>query len=542
MGNLIDKADFAELIESYPMPCVLLSPDLKIVTVSDGYAKATRISRDEVRGRNIFDVFPDNPEDVTANGTSVLQTSLKRVLSLKKYDVMAIQRYDIPLKSGGFEERYWSCTNTPVLNRNKDVIFIIHRAEDVTESVLLRNERLSAAQAKAKITTKEIQEADSLRQAQRMEAMGQLAGGVAHDFNNILNIIMLTCEEVLSEKVIADTTKTKVGQILKNSESAAALTRQLLAFSRRQILQPSAVNLNHIVSELDQLYRRLLPENIQVELKLADDLGAALIDRGQVEQILMNLVVNARDAMPKGGSVSIETANVYLDKSLANGQIKVEVGHYAMIAVRDTGMGMSAETQARVFEPFFTTKGVGKGTGLGLATVYGIVSQNKGTIWVYSEVGRGTVFKIYLPLVGTAESVEVPKEVPLVALPVVDKTILVVEDQSQLRELVCSDLKRRGFKVFEAENGLKALTLLDGMKDKVDLIITDVIMPEMSGPQMADKLAKSRPETKILFLSGYTDDMLEEFGTAGQYTHFLEKPFRREVLVNKINQILSCQS
>lgn len=539
MNDLIDKADFAALIESNPLPCMLLSPDLKIVTVSDTYAKATKIIRDEVKGRYVFDVFPDNPEDKLANGVGVLHTSLKRVLTLKKYDVMAVQKYDIPLRAGGFEEKYWSCTNTPVMNRNKDVLFIIHRAEDVTESVALRNERLSDEKNIEKLSPKEKNEADRVRQAQRMEAMGQLAGGVAHDFNNILNIIMLTCEEVLSDSALTQKSKMNVGQILKNSESAAALTRQLLAFSRRQILQPTTVNLNSIVAEMDQLYRRLLPETIRMELTLADDLGATLIDRGQVEQILMNLVVNARDAMPHGGDISIETANVYLDKSLANGQIKVDVGHYAMIAVRDTGMGMDPETQARIFEPFFTTKGVGKGTGLGLSTVYGIVSQNRGTIWIYSEPGRGTVFKIYLPLVGTVADIETAKEAPAVAAPSTDATILVVEDQCQLRELVCSDLKRRGFKVLEAENGLKALTLLDGLKDKVDLIITDVIMPEMGGPQLAEKLTKTRPDTKILFLSGYTDDMLENFGTLGQQAQFLEKPFRREVLVNKINQILS---
>lgn len=498
MNDLIDKADFAALIESNPVPCMLLTPDLKIVTISDAYAKATKIVRDEVKGRYIFDVFPDNPEDNTANGVSVLHSSFKRVLSLKKYDVMAVQKYDIPLAKGGFEVRHWAPMNTPVLNRNKDVIFIVHRVEDVTESVNTRNQGLS--EAKDKHDIKEKNEADRIRQSQRMEAMGQLAGGVAHDFNNILNIIMLTCEEVLGDKSLTDKVKANISQILKNSDSAAALTRQLLAFSRRQILQPTAINLNSVVQDMDQLYRRLLPETIKMDASLlAADLGTALIDRGQVEQILMNLVVNARDAMPQGGSITIETANVYLDKGMANGQIKVDVGHYAMIAVRDTGMGMSAETQARVFEPFFTTKGVGKGTGLGLATVYGIVSQNKGTIWIYSEVGRGTVFKIYLPLVGTAEAEDHKPAAPTVAPTISDKTIVVVEDQEQLRELVCSDLKRRGFKIYEAENGLKALTLLDTIKEKVDLIITDVIMPEMGGPQLAEKIEKSRPTQKFYF-------------------------------------------
>lgn len=538
MGNiLINDTEFKVLFEASPNLYLVLSPQFIILAASDAYLKATLITRESAVGRNIFDVFPDNPNDPKSNGVSLLKASLERVLKNKAPDDMAIQKYDIPLPSGeGFEERHWSPLNTPVIGPLGDLLYIIHRVEDVTDLVKLKSERIKQFQLTEEIKA-EKDVIEKKQQSQRMEAMGALAGGVAHDFNNLLSIILLSCEKVLDRNKLDEEVETDLNRIISSGKKAAALTRQLLAFSRKQVLQPKVLNLNKTVEGIQDLLSRLLKENIQFQTNLTQNIKSILVDQAQVEQVILNLVINARDAMPSGGQILVETSNVTLDEAMASGNLLVEAGSYVMLSVRDTGVGMDANTQARIFEPFFTTKAVDKGTGLGLATVYGIVSQNKGCIWVYSEVNVGTVFKVYFPqhdgpLDATIAPSQSAKDYNKTG------TLLVVEDQKPLREVICSALEHDGHKVFSAENGAQALELLVELNDKVDLIITDVIMPVMGGKELNAKLQALGKKIKILFLSGFTDDVLEDSLDQNRGLQFLEKPFSNQALRAKVKNLL----
>lgn len=532
------EIDFKLLFESSPSLFMVLDPNFNIIALSDQYVAATMIQRDYAIGRGLFEVFPDNPNDPNATGTRQLRASIERALASKKQDTMAVQKYDIRRPDGSFEERHWTPLNLPVLGSDGSVKYIIHKAEDVTEFVKLKHAGIELSRTTEKLKS-EKDDLEKLRQSQRMEAMGQLAGGVAHDFNNILATITVTCETALLEDNLTEKAKSSLSLVLENSERAASLTRQLLAFSRKQVLQPKLLQINSVIENFKSLLPRLLNENIRIHIDLADDLGQTLIDPGQVEQIILNLVVNARDAMPRGGSISIWTENVDLDTSMASGNMNVDPGKYVMIAVRDTGSGMSAATQARLFEPFFTTKPLGRGTGLGLATVYGIVKQNKGTIWVYSELQKGTVFKIYLPYQeDEVEAEETTETVAPFAKAKTDRrTVLIAEDEIQLRTAMRDTLKAHDYRVFEAENGLQVLDILTANPGKIDLIITDVVMPEMGGQELTRRLGPAGYNGQILYLSGYTQDVLDTHGIQGEH-HFLEKPFRLKVLLSKISEIL----
>ena len=376
-----------------------------------------------------------------------------------------------------------------------------------------------------------------LRQALKMEAVGKLAGGVAHDFNNLLTAITGHSEMCLRRLTPANSLYRHVDQIKKAGDRAAALTRQLLAFSRKQILQPEVLDLNHIVVELNKMLQRLIGEDIDLLMGLAADLGKVKADPNQLEQVLMNLVVNARDAMPKGGKLTIETSNVHLSKESADFHMSVPPGHYVMLAVSDSGCGMDAQTQARIFEPFFTTKEVGKGTGLGLATVYGIVKQSEGSIWVYSEVGRGTTFKIYLPCVagGVKEAVA---EIANLDLLRGSETVLVVEDEEVVREMATEILRESGYHVLEAKHANEALILAAQYEGKIHLMLTDVVMPQMSGRDLAEQLTPLRPEMKVLYMSGYTDDAIVHHGVLEEGTAFIGKPFSIDGLARKLRETL----
>lgn len=530
--------EFKQLFESAPGLYLVLRPNFEICAVSDSYLKATLVKREQILGKNLFEVFPDNPNDPTATGVSQLTASLKRVLENKTADTMAIQKYDIRRPDGRFEERYWSPFNCPVLDEDHKVKFIIHRVEDVTELMILKKERIDQSTLAAELKS-EKDNSEKIRQAQRMEAMGQLAGGVAHDFNNLLATILLTCESGLEDPTITDNEKVRLREILSCSQRGASLTRQLLAFCRKQILQPKVLCLNTTIESLKFLLRRLLREDIQLETRLFKDLSATYMDPGQIEQVILNLVINAQDAMPKGGHVTISTSNVRLDRSMASGNMNVEPGNYILLSVQDTGIGMDSQTQARIFEPFFTTKDIGKGTGLGLSTVYGIVKQNNGTIWVYSEPGKGTVFKIYFPAMKEkAKTSEILEE----ATSKIDLnanrsyTILLAEDEDQLREAVADALKRKGYVVYETENGARALSFLRENRNLIDLVITDVVMPEMDGPTLAQKMSEMGIDTTVLFLSGY----IESDVAIPPHLHsfFLEKPFSLSALTRKVSEIL----
>ena len=379
---------------------------------------------------------------------------------------------------------------------------------------------------------------EQLRMSQKMEAIGSLAGGVAHDFNNLLSVILGYTGFALDAMPENTPLRADLLEVRKAGERAAALTRQLLAFGRKQVLQPLPLSLNQVATGLEQMLRRILGEDIDLLQTLAPELGLTLADPSQIGQVLMNLVVNARDAMPEGGKLTIGTANVEVDEEYAARHVAVMPGPYVMLAVTDTGCGMDPTTKARLFEPFFTTKEAGKGTGLGLSTVYGIVRQTGGNIWVYSEPGLGTTFKIYLPRVLSATMPTVTEPPALPRRATGTETILVVEDEEALRRVARRILGAAGYTVLAAANGDEALAICAQHVGDIHLILTDVVMPRMSGKMLAQKLAQTRPTLKVLYMSGYTDDAIVHHGVLDAETQFLAKPFTAPDLARKVRVVL----
>jgi len=378
---------------------------------------------------------------------------------------------------------------------------------------------------------------EQLRQSQKIEAIGQLAGGVAHDFNNLLTVIKGYGQMSLMGLKEGDPLKENIDEIQKAAEKAAGLTRQLLAFSRRQVLEVKVVDLNTALKDLDKMLRRMIREDVGLEMHLTEDLGSVKVDPGQIEQVVINLAVNARDAMPSGGKLTIETANVELDKEYARRHVAVTPGRYVMLSVSDTGVGMAKEVQEKIFEPFFTTKEKGMGTGLGLSTVYGIVKQSGGNIWVYSEPGQGTTFKIYLPRVNEPVE-EIGKKALIEEVPTGNETILVVEDDEEVRKLAVRILEKQGYRVFMAKQGNDALSLCEKHDEPIHLIVTDVVMPGMSGRKLAERLKETHPEMKVLYMSGYTDNAIVHHGVLEPGIQFLQKPFTVESLSRKVREVL----
>jgi PAS domain S-box-containing protein len=373
-------------------------------------------------------------------------------------------------------------------------------------------------------------------QAQKMEAVGQLAGGVAHDFNNLLTAILGYCELLLADIGQSDPRRADIAEIQKAGTRAAGLTRQLLAFSRKQIIEPTLVDLNVVIGDIRGMLQRLIGEDIKVAVRLRPQLAPVKADRGQVEQIVMNLAVNARDAMPGGGTLTIETANVELDDHYATMHSGVTPGGYVMLTVSDTGTGITPQVQARLFEPFFTTKEPGMGTGLGLATVYGIVKRTGGSVNVYSEVGKGTSFRVYIPRAGAAEMLEdAPAPVPLPRAGT--QTVLVVEDEDGLRELAKRLLERQGYTVLAASDADQALQLFD-QNPAIDVLLTDVVMPGTSGPELTRALAERRPGLKVIYMSGYTENAIVHHGVLKPGVAFIHKPFTSDTLSRKIREVL----
>jgi signal transduction histidine kinase len=392
-------------------------------------------------------------------------------------------------------------------------------------------ERIQAEQERAALQ-------EQLRQSQKMEAIGKLAGGVAHDFNNLLTVIQGYGELILNSVDQNSPLRQDVQEIINASERASSLTRQLLAFSRKQVLQPKVLDLNTHVSNMDKMLRRMIGEDIELVTLLAENLGRIKADPGQIEQVILNLALNAKDAMLKGGKLTIETANVKLDESYAHSHIGVTPGHYVMLSVSDNGVGMTPEIKERIFEPFFTTKEKGKGTGLGLSTVYGIIQQSGGNVWVYSEPGVGTTFKIYLPVIeegrDSIQSLAVSTK-PLQG----SETILLVEDEEMVRKLACTVLQKYGYTVLEAPNGEEALRIVQGQNgNPIHLMVTDVVMPGMSGRQLADRLGSLWPEMKVLYMSGYTDNAIVHHGVLDPGIAYIQKPFAPNALTSKVREIL----
>jgi PAS domain S-box-containing protein len=375
------------------------------------------------------------------------------------------------------------------------------------------------------------------QQAQKMEAIGRLAGGVAHDFNNILTAISGYASLLEKNLIDGDPNKADAQEILKAGARAASLTRQLLAFSRQQVLRPRTIDCNMTISGIEKMLKRLIGEDIRVVVRLDKKLGKVMADPGQVEQVIMNLVINSRDAMPDGGTISIETANVELDADCLRAHPSLKAGSYVLLAVGDTGCGMDAKTQARIFEPFFTTKEQGKGTGLGLATVYGIVKQSAGFIIVHSELGHGTVFKIYLPKTPDEGVAKERARLPVNTLQGAE-TIIYVEDDEAVRKLIQRALTEKGYTVLAAKDPMEAIALSQGFNGVIPLLLTDMVMPKMHGRALAQRVLELRPEMKVIYMSGYTDQSVVHNNFLEEGQAFIQKPISLDSVLTKIRQIL----
>ncbi|MGA2466951.1 MAG: ATP-binding protein [Thermodesulfobacteriota bacterium] len=382
---------------------------------------------------------------------------------------------------------------------------------------------------------------EQLRQSQKVEAVGCLAGGIAHDFNNLLTVIKGYSQLSSIELKEGDPLRGNIDEIQNATDRAASLTRQLLAFSRRQVMEMKILDLNTLLRDLEKMLRRVIGEDIEMVIQLAEDLGRVRADVGQIEQVVMNLAVNGRDAMPNGGKLTIETANMELDEFYARSHVDVKPGHYVMFSVSDTGVGMTPEVRERIFEPFFTTKEKGKGTGLGLSTSYGIVKQSEGDIWVYSVQGKGNTFKIYLPRVNEPLE-EIRKEVLKEELPRGNETILIVEDEEEVRKLAGKTLERQGYRILEASQGDDALRISERHGGPIDLILVDVIMPGMSCSELAKHLKSPHPKMKVVYMSGYTDNAIVRHGVLEKGVNYIQKPFTMEGLARKVREVLDKDS
>jgi PAS domain S-box-containing protein len=408
---------------------------------------------------------------------------------------------------------------------------------DVSAHLLRSKGKKEFIQGIARDVTERRQLENMVRQSQKLEAIGRLSGGLAHDFNNLLCVISGHTELLAEALEPAEPMLRSVTQIRKAADSAAALTRQLLAFSRRQVFQPQVADLNAIVLETKKLLARLIDEHIEFHTALDPELGRVLVDPVQVEQVIINLALNARDSMPDGGKLTIETSNLDFEHDHQSKLSRIPAGKYVLLVMTDTGCGMSEETQSHIFEPFYTTKELGKGTGLGLATVYGIVKQSGGCIWIYSEEGQGTTFKVYLPRVANPQ-----KEARVGGLRAEigrgTETILVVEDAEALRTLTKEFLSACGYTVLEAANGDEALRIVRSYLGAIDLLLTDVVMPRMGGKSLAEQIALIRPDTRVLYMSGYPNDGIVQAGILANGVTLLEKPFTREILSKRVRQVL----
>lgn len=484
---------------------VITDADANIQYVNPAFERITGYSREEVLGKNprILKSGKHGPEFYKDMWDTISRGDVwtGRITNRKKDGSLYMER----------------CTISSVRDSSGRIVNYVAVKRDITERVALE---------------------ERLRQSQKMEAVGQLAGGVAHDFNNILTAISGYSDLLLRNLKDGDPKRAYAAEIKKASERAAALTQQLLAFSRRQVISPKVVNLNNIVKDMARMLGRIIGENIDLVTLLSEDLWNVKVDPNQIEQVIMNLSVNAKDAMPDGGKLIIETANVHLDEEYAKIHAPLQPGPYVMLAITDTGCGMDAETLSHIFEPFFTTKEKGKGTGLGLATVYGIVKQSDGYIWVYSEPGKGTTFKIYFPPVWEELSKEDTSEHPISDL-TGKETILLVEDETSVRQLLKNVLEMHGYKVLDAGNGKDALAVADEYKGDIHLLITDVVMPGMGGPALSEKILQTRPNMKVIYMSGYTNDALLHCGDLKESALYLQKPFPLTSLVEKAREILN---
>jgi len=497
----VSEAEYRFLFESSPLPKWVYDVEtLRILAVNDAAVRAYGYSREELLAMTIADIRPAADAPPPKGHPSEYVEGTERVF-LARHRRKDGTTFDVELHAQTFRRGDRACR--------------LVVAQDVTE-----RRRLEA----------------QLRQAQKMEAVGRLAGGVAHDFNNVLSVILSYGDLLMGELKPGEPMRDDIEQIVEAGKRAAALTRQLLTFSRQQVVEPKVLDLNAVLADIDKMLRRILGADVDLTSVQAAELGRVRADAGGIEQAVMNLVVNARDAMPTGGQLTIETANVVLDEEFARRHAGVRPGPHVMLAVSDTGTGMDAATMARIFEPFFTTKDKGKGTGLGLSTVFGIVHQAGGTVWVYSEVDKGTTFKIYLPCVDAEAEAATPAAPRSGSRGV--ETILLVDDDDAVRDVARSILDKGGYTVMVARNAGEALLQSEKHPGIIHLLVTDVVMPHTSGPELAKRLAAGRPDMKVLCMSGYTDDSIVRHGVLESRVAFLQKPLTPHSLTRRVRDVL----
>jgi two-component system cell cycle sensor histidine kinase/response regulator CckA len=502
--RLADLERFRALLDQSNDGIFLLEvPSGRFIDVNDFSTRHLHYSPEEMSRRSIFDFVE-----------SAAAARLKTIFSAGQTGGRGQETITTSLRSLEGDEIPVEMTVRPVLFA--DILYVVAVARDITKRKQLQAQ---------------------LIQAQKMEAVARLAGGVAHDFNNLLTAILGNGETLLQDLSADDPRRLYVEEIIETAESASTLVQELLAFGRKQISRPRIINLNELISGMEKMLRHILGEDLDLILVLDPALAAVKVDPGQIDQVIMNLAVNARDAMPRGGLLTIETENVILDEADARDHLEVVPGPYVMLTVSDTGIGMDAATQAHLFEPFFTTKGPSKGSGLGLSTVFGIVKQSGGHIWFTSEPGRGTTFKVYLPRV-EEEAVPLHPEPPPAASLEGTETILVVEDNEHLRSMICRTLRAYGYMVLEARQGGEAILICGGHVGPIHLILTDVVMPGISGPELIERLMPLGRKIKVLFMSGYAEDtaVLQNLMSAG--IPFLGKPFKPITLSQKVRQVL----
>jgi PAS domain S-box-containing protein len=498
---------FCKAFSASPEPTTIVTmAEGRFIDVNESFLRVTGYQREEVIGRTSLELkFWERPED-----------RAKLIEILDKQGLVRDLEITFLTRSGARRRGLDSAEIIEVAGQR----CILSIFKDITERKLLE---------------------EQLRQAQKMESVGRLAGGVAHDFNNLLGVI-IGYSEILRERLDRSSPlRNEVLEIKKAGERAASLTRQLLAFSRQQVLEPKILNLKTIMADIENMLRRLIRADIELNIRMAPDLAQVKADQGQIEQVIMNLVVNARAAMPQGGRLSLEARNVELDEAFARQHPPSVPGRYVLLAVTDTGLGMDQDTQAHIFEPFFTTKEKDKGTGLGLSVVYGVVKQSGGYIWVHSELGKGTTFKIYLPLVeGPVE--DAPRDTGPTPSLRGSETILLVEDEESLRQLTRRLLVQSGYTVLDAPDAAQALEIARWNHGRIDLLITDMVMPGMSGPVLAERMAGMCPDLKVLFVSGYTEYRANAHGSPAAATRLLQKPFSRDVLMAKVREVLDLRT